>query len=101
MASVVSVQGFLNVQVKKHMHERLEFHGAGKNFSKGVVERILHRMVFEGILKEDINKSDMFGSISSVLKVTTNSNPHKDLSLYVDQAYTCIMIIWFECSIGF
>ncbi|KAI5066012.1 hypothetical protein GOP47_0018636 [Adiantum capillus-veneris] len=62
-------RGSVSQQVKKHMHDRLELHGLGKNFSKGVVERILHRMVFEGILREDISKSDMFGSISSVLKV--------------------------------
>jgi bloom syndrome protein len=57
------------MQVKKNMHDKLNLHGTGKSYSKGVVERILHKMVFEGILKEDISKSDMFGSISSILKV--------------------------------
>ncbi|MCO5608167.1 hypothetical protein L7F22_062373 [Adiantum nelumboides] len=64
-------RGSMSQQVKKHMYDRLELHGIGKNISKGVVERILHRMVFDGILREDISKSDMFGSISSVLKVDT------------------------------
>ncbi|KAH7373519.1 hypothetical protein KP509_17G060200 [Ceratopteris richardii] len=62
-------RGSMSQQVKKHMHDRLEYHGMGKHLSKGVVERILHRMVFEGILREDISKSDVFGSISSILKV--------------------------------
>ncbi|KAH7289964.1 hypothetical protein KP509_30G026000 [Ceratopteris richardii] len=62
-------QGSMSEQVKKHMHDRYGYHGMGKHSSKGVVERILHRMVFEGMLREDISKSDMFGSMSSILKV--------------------------------
>ncbi|CAM6100420.1 unnamed protein product [Calypogeia fissa] len=62
-------RGSLNQQIKRNMHERQELHGAGKNLPKGEVERILHRMVLENILMEDVCKSDLYKSISSVLKV--------------------------------
>jgi superfamily II DNA helicase RecQ len=57
------------VQVKKQRHDQLPLHGAGKKFSKGEVERILHRMVNEKILMEDLSKSENWGSILSYLKV--------------------------------
>ncbi|KAG6556304.1 hypothetical protein Mapa_002246 [Marchantia paleacea] len=62
-------RGSLNAQIKKFQHEKLELHGAGKKFSKGEAERILHRLVFENVLREDVSKSDLYGSVSSVLKV--------------------------------
>ncbi|KAL2631335.1 hypothetical protein R1flu_016021 [Riccia fluitans] len=62
-------RGSLSQQVKKFQHEKLELHGAGKKFSKGETERILHRLVFDNILREDVSKSDLYGSVSSVLKV--------------------------------
>ncbi|KAG7645882.1 Helicase superfamily 1/2 ATP-binding domain [Arabidopsis thaliana x Arabidopsis arenosa] len=62
-------RGSLNQMVKKHRHETLQFHGAGKHLSKIEVSRILHYLVTEDILVEDVRKSDMYGSVSSLLKV--------------------------------
>ena len=80
-------------QVKKNMHDKLELHGTGKSYSKGVVERILHKMVLEGILKEDISKSDMFGSISSILKVVMYSYQCSECSM-------CSDVIWIDFLFG-
>jgi bloom syndrome protein len=46
----------------------LPLHGAGKNLGKGEAARVLRHLVTEGILTEDVKKSD-YGSVSSVLKV--------------------------------
>jgi bloom syndrome protein len=62
-------RGSLNQMVKKHRHETLQFHGAGKHLSKIEVSRILHYLVTEDILVEDVRKSDMYGSVSSLLQV--------------------------------
>ena len=47
----------------------MPLHGAGKNLAKGEAARVLRHLVTEGILAEDVKKSD-YGSVSSVLKVT-------------------------------
>ncbi|XP_013712208.1 ATP-dependent DNA helicase Q-like 4A isoform X1 [Brassica napus] len=65
-------RGSLNQMVKKHRHETLQFHGAGKQLSKIEVSRILHYLVTEDILVEDVRKSDMYGSVSSLLKVNNS-----------------------------
>ncbi|GER26748.1 ATP-dependent DNA helicase Q1 [Striga asiatica] len=62
-------RGSLNQFVKKHKHEKLRLHGAGKLLAKGEASRVLRHLVTEDILIEDVKKSDMFGSVSSVLKV--------------------------------
>ncbi|EOA37858.1 hypothetical protein CARUB_v10012033mg, partial [Capsella rubella] len=62
-------RGSLNQMVKKNRHETLQLHGAGKHLSKIEVSRILHYLVTEDILVEDVRKSDMYGSVSSLLKV--------------------------------
>ncbi|CAA0841508.1 ATP-dependent DNA helicase Q-like 4A [Striga hermonthica] len=62
-------RGSLNQFVKKHKHEKLRLHGAGKHLAKGEASRVLRHLVTEDILIEDVKKSDMFGSVSSVLKV--------------------------------
>ena len=46
----------------------MPLHGAGKNLAKGEAARVLRHLVTEGILAEDVKKSD-YGSVSSVLKV--------------------------------
>lgn len=56
-------------QVKKHRHEKLNLHGAGKHLSKGEASRVLRHLVTEDLLLEDIRKSDLYGSLSSILKV--------------------------------
>ncbi|WZZ11308.1 hypothetical protein YC2023_097229 [Brassica napus] len=71
-------RGSLNQMVKKHRHETLQFHGAGKHLTKLEVSRILHYLVTEDILVEDVRKSDMYGSVSSLLKV----NKSKAASLF-------------------
>ncbi|XP_056852506.1 ATP-dependent DNA helicase Q-like 4A isoform X1 [Raphanus sativus] len=65
-------RGSLNQMVKKHRHETLQFHGAGKQLSKIEVSRILHYLVTEDILVEDVRKSDMYGTVSSLLKVNNS-----------------------------
>ena len=47
----------------------MPLHGAGKNLAKGEAARVLRHLVTEGILTEDVKKSDTYGSVSSVLKV--------------------------------
>ncbi|XP_073065835.1 ATP-dependent DNA helicase Q-like 4A isoform X2 [Primulina eburnea] len=62
-------RGSLNQFVKKHRHENLSMHGAGKHLAKDEASRVLRHLVIEDILMEDVKKSDLYGSISSLLKV--------------------------------
>ncbi|XP_022763289.1 ATP-dependent DNA helicase Q-like 4A [Durio zibethinus] len=62
-------RGSLSQFVKKHRHETLSLHGAGKHLAKGEASRILRHLVVEEFLVEDVKKSDIYGSVSSVLKV--------------------------------
>ncbi|XAR56334.1 DNA helicase [Bertholletia excelsa] len=62
-------RGSLNQFVKKHKHDTLKLHGAGKHLAKGEASRILHHLVVEDFLVEDVKKSDLYGSLSSILKV--------------------------------
>ncbi|RID44756.1 hypothetical protein BRARA_I01528 [Brassica rapa] len=62
-------RGSLNQTVKKHRHETLHLHGAGKHLSKSEASRILHYLVTKDILTEYVKKSDLYGSVSSLLKV--------------------------------
>lgn len=47
----------------------MKLHGAGKHLAKGEASRILHHLVVEDFLVEDVKKSDVYGSISSIIKV--------------------------------
>ncbi|OWM84899.1 ATP-dependent DNA helicase Q-like 4A isoform X2 [Punica granatum] len=62
-------RGSLSQYVKKQRHETLRLHGAGKNLSKSEASRVLHHLVTEDMLVEEVKKSDFYGSVSSVLKV--------------------------------
>ncbi|CAH8381924.1 unnamed protein product [Eruca vesicaria subsp. sativa] len=62
-------RGSLNQTVKKHRHETLHLHGAGKHLTKSEASRILHYLVTQDILAEYVKKSDLYGSVSSLLKV--------------------------------
>ncbi|XP_066329336.1 ATP-dependent DNA helicase Q-like 4A [Miscanthus floridulus] len=62
-------RGSVSQNVKKQRHDALALHGAGKHLAKGEAARIMRHLVTEEILIEDVKKSDMYGSISSVLKV--------------------------------
>ncbi|XP_018452745.2 ATP-dependent DNA helicase Q-like 4B [Raphanus sativus] len=62
-------RGSLNQTVKKHRHETLHLHGAGKHLSKSEASRILHHLVTKDILAEYVKKSELYGSVSSLLKV--------------------------------
>ncbi|XP_010533955.1 PREDICTED: ATP-dependent DNA helicase Q-like 4A isoform X2 [Tarenaya hassleriana] len=62
-------RGSLSQMVKKHRHETLRLHGAGKQLAKSEASRILHYLVTEDILVEGVRKSDLYGSVSSLLKV--------------------------------
>lgn len=44
-------------------------HGAGKHLAKDEASRVLRHLVIEDILMEDVKKSDLYGSVSSLLKV--------------------------------
>ena len=59
---------FDDKQVKKHKHDALFFHSAGKHLPKGEASHVLRHLVTEDYLVEDVKKSDFYGSISSVLK---------------------------------
>ncbi|XP_041012179.1 ATP-dependent DNA helicase Q-like 4A [Juglans microcarpa x Juglans regia] len=72
-------RGSLSQFVKKHRHETLSLHGAGKHLAKGEASRILRHLVTEDFLVEDVKKSDIYGSVSSVLKV--NESKAKNLFL--------------------
>lgn len=69
-------RGSLSQFVKRHRHENLSLHGAGKHLAKGEASRILRHLVIEDFLAEDVKKSDIYGSVSSVLKVN-ESKAHK------------------------
>uniref|UniRef100_A0A1D1XKM2 DNA 3'-5' helicase n=1 Tax=Anthurium amnicola TaxID=1678845 RepID=A0A1D1XKM2_9ARAE len=62
-------RGSLSQNVKKHRHENLHLHGAGKHLAKDEASRILRHLVIEDFLIEDVKKSDVYGSVSSVLKI--------------------------------
>ncbi|KAK4476848.1 hypothetical protein RD792_016010, partial [Penstemon davidsonii] len=62
-------RGSLSQFVKKHRHETLSLHGAGKHLAKNEASRVLRHLVMEDILVEDVKKSDIYGSLSSVVKV--------------------------------
>ncbi|CAM8986358.1 unnamed protein product [Rhodiola kirilowii] len=62
-------RGSLSQLVKKHRHDAQRLHGAGKNLAKGEASRVLRHLVTEEILREEVKKSDLYGSVSSVLKV--------------------------------
>ncbi|KAK9110147.1 hypothetical protein Sjap_018207 [Stephania japonica] len=62
-------RGSLSQHVKKYRHDSLNLHGAGKHLAKGEASRILHHLVIEDFLREDVKKSDLYGSLSSLLKV--------------------------------
>ncbi|KAG2267887.1 hypothetical protein Bca52824_062442 [Brassica carinata] len=89
-------RGSLNQMVKKHRHETLQFHGAGKQLSKIEVSRILHYLVTEDILVEDVRKSDMYGSVSSLLKV----NNSKAASLFSGSQTIMMRFIPFFCKVS-
>lgn len=65
-------RGSLSQYVKKHRHETLSLHGAGKHLAKGEASRILRHLVTEDFLVEDVKKNDIYGSVSSVLKVNVS-----------------------------
>ncbi|KAI3803887.1 hypothetical protein L1987_32051 [Smallanthus sonchifolius] len=62
-------RGSLSQIVKKYQHNTLRLHGAGKSVVKGEALRVLHHLVVEEILIEDVKRSDYYGCVSSILKV--------------------------------
>ncbi|XVF67681.1 hypothetical protein PTKIN_Ptkin10aG0141100 [Pterospermum kingtungense] len=71
-------RGSLSQFVKRHRHETLSLHGAGKHIAKGEASRVLRHLVIEEFLVEEVKKSDLYGSVSSVLKV--NESKVRNLS---------------------
>ncbi|KAG0568238.1 hypothetical protein KC19_6G005000 [Ceratodon purpureus] len=70
MTHIIDVfRGSLNQQVKKFGHDQLDLHGAGKKFTKTEVERIMQRLLIGNIFREDVNRSDAYGGLSSIIKV--------------------------------
>ncbi|KAL9250392.1 ATP-dependent DNA helicase Q-like 4A-like protein [Drosera capensis] len=66
-------RGSLGQNIKKVKHDTLKLHGAGKHLAKGEASRILRHLVTEDILVEDVRKSDIYGSVSSVLHVNESN----------------------------
>ncbi|KAI7728903.1 hypothetical protein M8C21_012297, partial [Ambrosia artemisiifolia] len=62
-------RGSLSQNVKKYEHNTLSLHGAGKSVAKGEALRVLHHLVVEEILIEEVKRSDYYGCVSSILKV--------------------------------
>ncbi|PNX66782.1 ATP-dependent DNA helicase q-like 4a-like protein, partial [Trifolium pratense] len=50
-------RGSLSQMVKKHRHETVRLHGAGKHLAKGEASRILHHLVVEDFLAEEVNET--------------------------------------------
>lgn len=48
----------------------MRLHGAGKPLAKAEASRVLHHLVVGDFLVEEVKKSDIYGSVSSVLKVS-------------------------------
>ncbi|KAI3715688.1 hypothetical protein L6452_22674 [Arctium lappa] len=46
--------------VKKYQHNTLSLHGVGKNVAKGDASRVIHRLVIEEIIVEDLKKNDLY-----------------------------------------
>ncbi|KAJ4756645.1 ATP-dependent DNA helicase RecQ [Rhynchospora pubera] len=63
-------RGSVSQNIKKHKHDKLSLHGAGKTYDKGEVARVLRHLVIEDILVEEVKKSDIYGTVSSILKVS-------------------------------
>lgn len=73
----------------------MSLHGAGKHLAKGEASRILHHLVVEDFLWEEVKKSDFYGSVSSILKVSATQ-----------KLYTAILIlstglIFVHCALEF
>lgn len=47
----------------------MSLHGVGKHLAKGEASRVLRHLVTEDLLAEEVKKSDIYGSVSSILKV--------------------------------
>ncbi|XP_020593878.1 ATP-dependent DNA helicase Q-like 4A isoform X2 [Phalaenopsis equestris] len=62
-------RGSMSLNIKKYKHDTLRLHGAGKHLQKGEASRIIRHLVIMDILVEEVKKSDIYGSISSVLRV--------------------------------
>nr|XP_043630024.1 ATP-dependent DNA helicase Q-like 4A [Erigeron canadensis] len=62
-------RGSTSQNVKKNKHDKLCLYGSGKHLAKGEALRVLRHLVVDGILVEDVKKSDLHASVSSVLKV--------------------------------
>ncbi|KAF5177108.1 Atp-dependent dna helicase q-like 4b [Thalictrum thalictroides] len=60
---------------KGSIHDSLNLHGAGKHLAKGEASRILCHLVIEEVLAEKVEKSYLYGSVSSVLKVNEFKEP--------------------------
>ena len=44
--------------------------GSSTGDSRREAERVLRHLVCEGVLREDVSKSEMYGSVSAVLRVS-------------------------------
>ncbi|XP_026388401.1 ATP-dependent DNA helicase Q-like 4A isoform X1 [Papaver somniferum] len=71
-------RGSMSQIVKRYRHDTVKLHGSGKHLGKGEASRILRHLVTEDVLVEEVKKSDIYGSVSSVLKV--NDSKFYDIS---------------------
>ncbi|KAK9070993.1 hypothetical protein SSX86_009561 [Deinandra increscens subsp. villosa] len=84
-------RGSLSQIVKKYGHNTLSLHGAGNSVAKGEASRVLHHLVVEEILIEDVKRNEYYGSVSSILKV----NEKKAFNLLAGRH---TIILRFPCS---
>jgi len=78
----------------------VRLHGAGKHLAKGEASRILHHLVVEDFIAEVVKKSDFYGSVSSVLKVSKTQSTL--ICLYgaiLFQKYNVFFLSCFKCVI--
>lgn len=54
----------------------MSLHGVGKHLAKGEASRVLRHLVTEDLLSEEVKKSDVYGSVSSILKVLLIPSNH-------------------------
>ncbi|KAK3016325.1 hypothetical protein RJ639_007305 [Escallonia herrerae] len=53
-------RGSLSQFVKKHRHDTLSLHGAGKHVAKGEASRVLRHLITEDFLVEEVNESKVY-----------------------------------------
>nr|GEV44967.1 ATP-dependent DNA helicase Q-like 4A [Tanacetum cinerariifolium] len=91
----------LYMAIMEYEHNTLSLHGVGKGITKGEVLRVLHHLVVQDILFKGVKKSDFYGTVSSILKVS-KTVIHLNLCLILLIFLCCyeLLIYYFATFIG-